>query len=266
VLVLKADDMRAPVTKDHALGTVGFVADRAIDCLHSGTGFSLVRIGDGEGRLLAYPDAISRQMMNRHLCFWFGRADFDDTTVLALRAILTQTIDAADVIGVHVCSTLPCNKNQWWHVAEQYLKAIGRWYPEGLCELDTHRALWRKGEIDRIAAECKRIVVVTCRDIPKLAVHFSDKPVYRVEVPGEGNMTRKPTDHWQRFNEIEAHVARLSEPGVLVLVGAGVLGKAYATTAAQAGAVALDIGSVFDGWAQVESRSYLMGRLGEYRL
>jgi len=259
--------MRAPVTKDHALGTAGFVADRAIDCLHSGTGFSLVRIGDGEGRLLAYPDAISRQMMNRHLCFWFGRADFDDTTVLALRAILTQTIDAADVIGVHVCTQTPCNKNQWWHVAaEQYLKAIGRWYPEGLCELDTHRALWRKGEIDRVSHWAERIVAVTCRDlIVPLNAHFEQR-VDVIRVPGEGNMTRKPTDHWQRFNEIEAHVARLSGPGVLVLVGAGVLGKAYTTTAAQAGAVALDIGSVFDGWAQVESRSYLMGRLGEYRL
>jgi len=55
-------------------------------------------------------------------------------------------------------------------------------------------------------------------------------------------------------------------PGDLVLVGAGVLGKAYVAGAARRGAVAIDMGSVFDGWAGIISREGRIGTGAEFSI
>lgn len=253
--------MRAPVTKEHEVGTAGWVADRAIDCLRSGTGFSLIRLGDGEGRLLLYPDGISREMLGRHLIFWFGHNKFDDAAILAMQAVLVQAIDAADVLGVHTEA-----QGEFWEAPWAYVQRIGRTYEEGLCRKDMHRRLWDQGHLDRIAQECERIVAVTCRDVGDGLRDRYERQVDWVQIPEEGLTGKRATDHWQRFSRIEAQVADLCEPRVLCLVGAGVLGKGYTATAAYHGAVALDMGSVFDGWARVLSRSFLAGKMDEYAL
>ena len=237
------------------------VADRAIVCLRSGAPFSLVRLGDGEGRLLAYPDGISRKMLYRHLYFWFGRVDFTEMDVMAMQAILQTAIDQSDAIG--------CNPNgangPWWDVPWRYVQAAH--LAHRVCGInDLHRELWHAGELDRIAQNAERIVVVTCRDVTSDLIVRWRKPVSRVKVPGEGMEHGIPTPHWDWFSGLENVVAEMCAPGVLCLVGAGVLGKAYTVRAARAGAVALDVGSVFDGWGRIESRSYLAGKLGEYRL
>ena len=243
--------------------TAGQVADRAISCLDLGVGFSLVRCGDGEGRLLAYPGGIHRAILNRHLRFWFGHSDFSDLAILAMQAVLVTAIDMADVLGVYKGRV----RNQWWQVPWMYVHRTGR-DEESVCSVDVHQALWMAGHLHRVAAACDRIVIVTCRSdvVYGPLVRMFERPVNPIGVPEEGHTGERATDHWRQFNTIEARVRELCEPGVLCLVGAGVLGKAYTVAAARAGAVALDIGSVFDGWAGVESRSYLARSIGRFDL
>lgn len=251
----------APVVGGHKPGTVEWIADRAVGNLTTGVGFSLIRLGDGEGRLLAWPDKISLKLMSRRLTYWFGHIAFNDADIAAMQAILATAIDQADVLGL-----CPPERGHWARVPRRYVRQIGRMNAGSVCSAAIHRELWAQGELDRIAEACERIVIITCRDVCHgLQTRYS-RDVLWIDVPEEGHTSQQATDHWQQFSRIEAEIAKCAGPGVLVLVGAGVLGKAYTTTAAYCGAVALDIGSVFDGWSGVKSRSYLEERLEGYVL
>jgi hypothetical protein len=250
-----------PIVREHKRETAGWVADRAIDSLHSGTGFSLIRLGDGEGRLLAYPERIARQRLDKHLCYWFGRSDFSEAEVCAMQALLAHAIEAADAIGCYQGE----KRSPFWREPWRYVQAIHA-QKRVVGGNNLHRELWASGELDRIVQACERIVVVTCRNvIHPMQVRWS-RDVLWIDVPEEAHTANKATGHWAQFGEIEREVQRLSASHVLVLVGAGALGKSYTTTAAYCDAVALDVGSLFDGWAGVESRSYLSGKLGSYAL
>ena len=251
----------APVVKEQECLTAGEVADRAISCLELGVGFSLVRLGDGEGRLLAWPGGIHRAILNRHLRFWFGRADFSDLAIMAMQAVLVTAIDMADILGVYQGRI----RNQWWQVPWMYVRRTGR-DEESVCSVDVHQALWMAGHLHRVADACDSIVLVTCRDVGEALSSKFDRDVQWIEVPEEGHTAGQAMDHWRQFNSIEAEVREAAGRGSLVLVGAGVLGKAYTCAAASAGSVALDIGSVFDGWAGVPSRTYLARSNGRFDL
>jgi hypothetical protein len=56
------------------------------------------------------------------------------------------------------------------------------------------------------------------------------------------------------YREIAAEVRAHSEPGTLVLVGAGIVGKIFIGEAKRAGAVALDVGSLLDYMAGYPTR------------
>ena len=64
------------------------------------TPFSLVRLGDGEGRLLGFPRLVDKAELDVSLQIWFGRTDFDPATLADLSRQLRAAVVAADVIGL----------------------------------------------------------------------------------------------------------------------------------------------------------------------
>src|SRR5215207_8965854 len=44
--------------------------------IRSGGPLSLIRLGDGEGRVLGYPELVPRKELDESLALWFGRTDF----------------------------------------------------------------------------------------------------------------------------------------------------------------------------------------------
>jgi hypothetical protein len=85
---------------------------------------------------------------------------------------------------------------------------------------------------------------------------ITDSPVAQWLVQGEARFPGSViTPHWPTgYEHIQEKIKSNTQPGDLVLIGAGILGKAYVHAACKNGAVALDIGSVIDGWAGVPSR------------
>jgi hypothetical protein len=60
---------------------------------------------------------------------------------------------------------------------------------------------------------------------------------------------------YENYQLVMNEITNLSGPGVLVLVGAGLIGKIFIDCARSNGAVALDVGSVFDYLAGRKTRS-----------
>jgi NAD(P)H-dependent flavin oxidoreductase YrpB (nitropropane dioxygenase family) len=83
------------------------------------------------------------------------------------------------------------------------------------------------------------------------------KPVQFVSIPVEaGGHTQAERPH-HHFPEVYEHILSSmhgDHTGMLVLVGAGIFGKAYCQAAKRAGAVALDLGSAFDILAGLKTR------------
>ena len=101
-----------------------------------------------------------------------------------------------------------------------------------------------------IIEACERLIVITGRDElrDEFRSRFGTRRLDFHSIPLEG--LRRPKEVApHHFPELyEAMLERLNEPlsGALVLVGAGIFGKAYCNAAKMQGAVALDMGSAFD--------------------
>ena len=236
------------------------VAMEVCHALSSGLPYSLIRLGDGEGRVIAWPNRISNAMLNRHLRYWFGRDDFSDLDRLGLKWGLGRSILEANCVG------LPMEYheeiNTWWRIPVEWWQENE---PEiGVCDHDVNLQMWDRGMLDEMwgASYERRLGLVTCRDVgPALAdfLEIPDDRAYTVRVPEEGHTGRKGTDHWpDGFQRTVQQIMGLGNlRGELWLVGAGILGKTYCAIIKARGGVALDVGSLFDGWAGVVSRSYL---------
>lgn len=223
------------------------VASRAIECLRVGRPFSAIRLGDGEGRVLLWPTGIEREDLDKHLRFWFGRDDIDDRQLHVWKSRLTCAIWNADAVGYYHGD----GRNRYWRAARTYAQL-----KPGIIvgENSLHRELWDSRLLHKIVAAAEDVVVVTCRE----AAFLGD--VVTISVPEEAHTSGTFNDHPEKFSSIRGLVRREAGPGALVLVGAGLFGKIYCDDAKQGGAVAIDVGSLFDMWAGVQSRSYLTNR------
>jgi hypothetical protein len=227
----------------------------AMDALRNRAPFALIRLGDGEGRMLMWPTRICREMLDRHLKFWFGRSDFTDAQVSNVRNELILAIKDADAIGCYRGD----GRNKYWQYPAKFLD--NRDLAAGKIETcnAAHRQLWTTGALDMLIGRAEGIGLVSCRDVlDQFASRYKEMPMF-ITVPGEARSCGQRTDHMQKFTSYRNHISGVVSPGDLWLVGAGVLGKVYCADIKRAGGVALDIGSVFDGWAGVKSRSYLSG-------
>ena len=106
-------------------------------------------------------------------------------------------------------------------------------------------------------AHANRVWIIGCRDVASELQTVTDSPVGQWLVKGEAQYPGSVDEpHWRGgFERTMDKIRMNTEPGDLVLVGAGLLGKTYVAAAKANGAVALDIGSVIDGWAGIMSRA-----------
>ena len=219
------------------------IAQKAIKCLEAGAPFSAIRLGDGEGRVLLWPEGISRANLNKHLHFWFGYSNILNRSLRKWKQMLVRAAENADALGLYRGK----DRNRFWQAPAQLVRA-----KRGAikCENRLHRDLADSGLLTEIVQAAESVVFVTCRDVPR------DENTQVIWLPEEAH-TGGRNDHPARFPEICTAVQKLAGPGVLFLIGGGLFGKIYCNVVREKGAVAIDIGSVFDALAGIPSRSYL---------
>jgi hypothetical protein len=269
------------VSRSQCSAFVRLVRSRVV----AGEPFSLVRIGDGEAACLPYEpdlrwlaegDAIERERI------WWGspltQAQRRRTTRLVLNATWS-----ADCIGIPTVSRflreLRLTENDRLdngltgrglrsilYSVEHYkaFRGVDMSAPVFTsCHLHQDLERW---DLYRELLEGKtEIVLVSCHsDLADLVgTKFGAKvafslilPPDRVSAPalkhGASDARRLP----DILDDVVGQVREVSR-GRLVLVGAGYLGKWLVDVARAQGAVALDVGSVFDYWLGLNTRSYL---------
>lgn len=236
----------APTGRAHVLE----VLEALLEARDARRPFSLVRLGDGEGRLLGFPELADKAELDRSLTVWFGRTDFDAAALGALAGELRAAVRAADIVGV------PRLKQQERRAEYRLVVAALRHHAligpaQRVTDSTIHRYLQFGLFYRRLLAGEEFCGVVAGRDLaPPIRAAFG---VGRVEVELVPAETRFPGaragNHFpDRFEELR-HGLKVPFRGALYLVGAGALGKIYCHWIKQAGGIALDIGAISDSWA-----------------
>jgi len=217
-------------------------------------GFSLIRLGDGEGAMLAHADPAMAGELAVSLRIWFGDQGLDAGERAEMAGALEAAIVGADILG------LP--RARQWAMSARYravfapvVRLRGGARPL-VGDAALHFYLQWSGALGRLVRAARRVSVVGCRDVAPMLAAQGGISARQWLVRGEADFPGSVEEaHWPSgYRRVLAGLESV-EPGELVLVGAGVLGKAYCAAARVRGGVAVDLGSVLDGWAGVMSRA-----------
>ncbi|WP_026375718.1 hypothetical protein [Aestuariibacter salexigens] len=217
---------------------------------------SLIRLGDGEGAILGYPDITSRKHVNSFFNTWYGHTDFPEEAIVQHHRQLKEAILAADIVGLPREKQI--NKSPRWAAVEQALMKH-QLIDNSLIITDAaiHRYLTFALFYRPLLANQPFLGIISCRDVAtKLARVFHIDDVAHYPIKGESAC---PGDHDAPHfpNDFEKLRATLTVPfkGAIFLVGAGVLGKTYCQWIKERGGIAIDIGSMFDAWEGAPTRT-----------
>jgi hypothetical protein len=242
-------------------------------------GFALVRLGDGEGTFAQVNPEDERRFADLYgHCrrFWvkFLLGDGFDPTWTgyeALTARLMPFVAQADLLGVAYWDwldyeysiaaerTIPCLLNINRYVLEnvQYVT---------LCNQDVHLQLHRTGLMAEVMRGVPSATVISCLDglDARIREMFGIADVDLIRIPSESHAPhldrsahaagRPDRPHFPQVFWDLMHALARPHHGRVFLIAAGTFGKYYACVIKQHGGIALDLGSIVDGWMRLASR------------
>lgn len=228
-------------------------------------GFSLIRLGDAEGIVMDHDNPLVADQLSTWLQFWLGDQLLPAGDLDVIRDQMAVAIRAADVLGLprwRQVRVVPHRRGNQSTV-ECLPGILG---DEGdrpmVVDSGVHNYLQWSGALARLMRRRDRVITLSSRDVGQaLQEAFEVRDVQWLAVTAEAAFPGAADGpHWpDGFLAMQQTIATRVQPGDLVLVGAGVLGKIYCGWIKERGGVAVDIGSIFDGWAAVNSRPRLTG-------
>lgn len=243
------------------------VALRIFDSLQDGRPFSLVRIGDGESSLLQYPKYCNSRRVLAVIRRAIDGDDFPHGTILDFQSLLKSAIRTADCVGLYSSS----HPNVLSRIYLEHLEEVSFDEKALFCSPGIHFYLQQAGHLRTCIELASSVTLITGRDvIDNFRRTFPHKPVEQFLIPSEKSYRlsseQSAAIHFpDTFNSLKKVIVGGARS--LVLVGGGFLGKSYCEWAKLRGAVALDIGSVFDYWADLPTREgYLTVKNGNLEL
>jgi hypothetical protein len=234
--------------------------------------FSLVRAGDGEGIVIGYPGLTPLAKLNKRLDKWFGSKTMGSHDKLAFCEAVRTACKNATMLGIP--GARHDKINQDWRNVNRYLEQLGCLSESREvfcmdCTVDLHRhKLYTK-----MLKGFDTLYCIGCRDLaPQLKRAFGLREVNTYLVPPQNVPYRSqpgiPVERRPHYPLLYTEILRWIDEharGNLFFVGAGGLGKIYCDRVRDRGGMAVDVGSMFDGWAGLVTRSYLKS-IREFRL
>ena len=244
------------------------------DRIASRAPLGLLRLGDGEAYGYSAPsipgieaatfesDARVRERM------WWGAA-VPAAVAERLRADFRAAVAEADIVGVPSIYRIIRDRgtphtrfgsNSAQRGLATVLAELGSTIPiQGkiVTEERCHQILFDRAAIGELMALARRVVIVSCWTPGQLDLPPHDQ-LASIVVPAHSRVAGDAGAGGALFETFEAQMADMEpmcDPGTLVLVGAGFLGKVFIARARAKGAVALDVGVMLDYFAGFKTRS-----------
>ncbi len=252
------------------------VRDRLAGAIAARQPFAVVRLGDGEGRFLAFLDPALNALMSaeERRCVgqsiwsnWFA-ADLSNTwnaQLINLGESLARSLTESDVIGLPLAGRLKID-----HFHRGYLGYLDSYVGKLLTD---HQSIATADAFINIALHqlspfCADLL--TGQDFvgvvsphpglaARLASHLAIPTHQDWLIPGETRLPDRPglargVGHFPERYITLMDELKLPYRGAVVLVAAGLLGKIYCARVKALGGIAIDIGSVVDAWMGFATR------------
>ena len=221
----------------------------------NGLPFSMIRLGDGEGAIMAMGDESMQKHVDACFACWFGNQIIGESDRLIIKQFLMDSILGSDVIGLPRYAQL--DKTIRYAKVFEYFPPAEKCISPLFVDSALHFYLQWSRALSLLMRMASRIIVIGPRDIAGKLASVTNVPIVQWLVKGEAAFPGIVTQHhWRkRYDEVINLIDLHAGPRDLVLVGAGLLGKSYVSAARTKGCVGLDIGSVIDGWDNVLSRN-----------
>jgi hypothetical protein len=228
--------------------------------LSRGEGFSFVRFNHCEPRVLGYDKFYYDKDLDVTFDIQWGRTNISRSERKYLSYLLEQSLSSANVVGVprfnnEITTRLHVLENSFYTLAS----LLGT-LPETVqfCNVNAHFKLGKSQQIFDIISKADRVFLITGRNISDAMIRKTGNDnITLIKIPQESRFVTEQSliEHFpDAMKTIEDRLVSEIEPGDLILVGAGILGKHYCRIAKENSGVALDLGSLFDAWAGVNTR------------
>ena len=252
----------------------------------SETGFSFIRMGDSEGAILAYDPATVNGDDTAYFAAHFGAAGIGDDTLGPLAGHLRNALQYADLVGQrddvwfadrqadHLDPADPGFVKAFQHClrlrepeknipphATRRLYGLYKWmrsdeFPDcPICSSWVTFDLALEGYWEHLLSRFSGVTLIHCSPtLPDRLREVLRLDVRHIRIPDlQSHRNRWADDdlaeqiYPDSFNRVMAEMQTI-EPGTLVLIGAGIPGKAYADAVKKRGAIGLDLGGLLDAW------------------
>jgi len=218
--------------------------------------FSLIRVNHCENRIIGQGYSFSIDEANIAYDIQFGtRLDRFETHNIS--SDIKKAIIGCDVIGVPTYKKYSSNK---LHILEmssyRHLYNLGIYNTQKLCHVNIHYTIGVDPRYKDLFSSCSELIAITCRDISNLEKSIG-RNITRILIPGEDKFSQESVkeEHYPLvFQKVRKILEEMIRPGVVVLVGAGLLGKIYCGWIKEFGGIALDVGSLMDAIANQNTR------------
>jgi hypothetical protein len=236
---------------------------------------SLVRVGDGESYALEIPDECPvsteearEDNLAREYHWWGGPIDSVNREDIQSR--VRSALSSADILGVpspyRVLRDASGTKKRFGSRRNHRglivaLNAIGSQISineKVVTEERCHQVLFDSAILKSLCDQAKRVIFVGCWSADQIDFGTSTS-VEHIMISPHSKVRSVSTSGEPPIHEIYPQlIARIQEraaAGTLVLVSAGIIGKAFCDAGRKAGAVALDIGSTSDYLVGYQTRA-----------
>ena len=235
--------------------------------------WSLIRLGDGES--YAWQCKLSKETVETRERIWWGHS-IEPELRDQISNVMYEAIKAANVLGIpsvfrFIRDTHHSLRSYSAHISISGLVTV----LEGLKEMPKsdrkftedriHQVCFDIDTVAEIAALASKIIVVSSVKENVLRPIFSGiegKVLLEViSIP-----THSKTSHNDSYESdglslpyvyknVQARIETSVEPGVLVIIAAGLIGKIFCESTRKHGGVAIDVGAMADYWIGVKTRS-----------
>lgn len=230
--------------------------------------FMCARFGDGEGIVMGYPENTSQVRAMQRWGKWLGPNSID---IKEFGKKIRDAVKACDMIGT------PCQRHQSvnndWRNVKQYMNQYGLIGGRDTFCMDFTVWLHTKGLMKEVFGSLKKLHCISCRDVGKQlgkllnldCVETTILPLQHRPCTGE-NKSQFDTHYPSAYIILDDMINKINDiKNEIFFVGAGGLGKIYCQWIKERGGIAIDMGSMFDGWDGLVTRSYLKD-IDKYRL
>lgn len=275
-----AREINADIRRNHYWGDTNFVASQIAEAIRSKRPFALIRLGDGEGafvRIDEKDEAAHKNLYEHFRKYWikFLLGDNVDPIFNGYSDLTSKLMDftlEADIVGIpysdwieheyKICAnrTIPCLLN-----INRYIASYDKVKFVTLCDQDVHLQLHRANAYQTILRDVESATVISCIEgvDGKISSMFSIPNVDLIKIPSENYAphldrinSQRDTKHfplvfWRTIEQLSCPLH-----GRVFLIAAGTYGKFYAAIIKRNGGIALDLGSIVDGWMKLSSRPF----------